>query len=135
MDSGAAPSRSSAWASATIASTIGSTSSITGRPSTPGGSVPRAISARQAVRRVDAGEPRVEQPLADAPLLEAVELDRQVVLHLVGEVAEADAEPLAQERPHRVLREAHEVVELEDRCLGGRERTGEERARAPRAGR
>ena len=45
----------------------------------------------------------------------AVELDGQRVLDLVGEVADADPEPLAQERAHGVLDEAHEVVELDQR--------------------
>ena len=68
----------------------------------PGGSVPRAISASDRGLRASAPvEPRVQQPLADAPLLEAVELDRQRVLDLVGVVGDADAEPLAQERAHR----------------------------------
>ena len=53
---------------------------MTGVPSSPGGSVPRAISAWMRVRAVDAGQPRLEQPLADAPALERVELDRQRVL-------------------------------------------------------
>ena len=88
----------------------------TGSPSRPGGSVPRAISA--AIARVDRRRRRaraVEQPLADAPALEGVELDRQRVVDLVGVVADADAEALAQERAHRVLDEAHEVVELDER--------------------
>ena len=105
---------------------------MTGRPSWPGGSVPRPISARIAAAPLGAGQPRVEQPLADAPLLEPVELDRQRVLDLVGVVGDADAQPLAQERPHRALDEAHEVVELDQRALERRQRLGEER-RARRA--
>src|SRR3954471_21970794 len=84
--------------------------------------------AEQARRQVAAGdlraiggaevaavEPRVEQPLADVPLLEAVEVDRQRVVQVGREIAEAEPEPAAQERADRVLDEAHEVVELDDR--------------------
>ena len=39
-----------------------------------------------------------------------------------AEVADRDAEPLPQERPHRVLGEADEVVERHDRRAGRRER-------------
>ena len=62
-----------------------------------------------------AGEDAVEQPLPDAPALERVELDGQRVVDLVGVVADADAEPLAQERAHGVLDEADEVLELDER--------------------
>ena len=50
------------------------------RPSGPGGSTPRARSAAIAASLLGAGEPGVEQPIADAPLLERVELDRQRVV-------------------------------------------------------
>ena len=60
-------------------------------------------------------EPRLEHPLTDPPLLQAVELDRQGVLELVAGAKEADVQPLAQERPHWVLDELDEVVELDDR--------------------
>ena len=83
---------------------------------------------RRGARR-RAGEARVEQPLADAPGPEPVELDRQRVLDLVGVVADGDAEPPAQERAHRALDEAHQVVELEHRRGQRGQRRGEERAR------
>ena len=78
---------------------------------------------------VDAAEARLEQPLADVPALEAVELDREGVGDLVVEVAHAHVEPLAQEGAHRVLDEADEVVELDHVAAGGRQRAGEERRR------
>ena len=65
------------------------------------------------VVELGAGEHAVEQPLPDAPFLERVELDGQRVLDLVEELADADPEPVAQERFDRVLDEPHEVVELD----------------------
>ena len=59
---------------------------MTGWPSCPGGSVPARDLGERRRPPVDAREPGVEQPLADAPLLEAVELDGQGVVDLVGEV-------------------------------------------------
>ena len=107
-------------------------------PSTPGGSVPRAISAtcRRRARRRPAG---LEQPLADAPPAERVELDRERVLDLVGERADADPEPLAQERPHRVLDEptrSSSSTTVSGRAAAGRQerpagRRGRARACAP----
>ena len=78
--------------------------------------------------RAGAGEPRLEQPLADPPLLERVELDRQGVLDLVVVLGDADPEPLAQERAHGMAGEADEVLDLEQRRRAAGERAGEERA-------
>ena len=91
-----------------------------GRPSRPGGSVPRAISA--ATRAVDVGARRAAPRAAAGrrpTCSSAVELDRQRVLDLVVPLADADAEPLAQERAHRALDERDEVVELEQRRVVG----------------
>ena len=57
---------------------------MTGPERLPGGSEPRASSA--ADRRIPgrAREAGVEQPLADLPRLEVVEVDRQGVVDLVG---------------------------------------------------
>ena len=57
---------------------------MTGSASLPGGSAPRATLRRDARVLARAREPRVEHPLADLPLLEAVELDRERVVDLVG---------------------------------------------------
>src|SRR5881275_2234027 len=46
-----------------------------------------------------------------------------------------DAEPLAKERPHRVLQEPDELVELDCRFFLARQRAGEERQRAELAAR
>ena len=60
-------------------------------------------------------------------------------LDLVGVVADADAEPLAQERPHRVLDEPHEVVELDERrrraAAAARSGTARSAARSPASAR
>ena len=91
--------------------------------------MPRAISAAIDVARAPAGESGVEQPLADAPLLERVQLDRQLVAGILGPLADADAEALAQERPDRMLDEAHQQVDL-DRVDGGvGQRAREEKGR------
>ena len=78
--------------------------------------------------RVDAGQARAQETVADAPLLEVVELDREAVLDLVGVVGDADAEALAQERADGVLDEADEVVELDHRACRRGERRVQERA-------
>jgi hypothetical protein len=72
-------------------------------------------------------EDAVEQPSPDAPALEAVELHRQRVGDVLAEVADRDAQPLPQERPHGVFGEADEVVECDDPRAARRERRGEER--------
>ena len=126
-DSGAAspPSARRAWPA--ISSTTGRMRSITGSASRPGGSVPRAISAAmQASSAAPLSTPSSSRS-PDAPALEAVELHGQRIGDVLAEVAERDAEPLPQERPHRVLGEADEVVERHDRRAGRRERLGEER--------
>ena len=87
---------------------------MTGVASLPGGSVPRAISAAMHASMLAPREDPVEQPLPDAPALQRVELDRQRVFDLVGVVADADAEPLAQEGADGVAGEAHEVLELDE---------------------
>ena len=96
-----------------ISSTTGQIASITGFAELPG----RERAARDLGQHrrppLRAFELRVEQPLADAPLLEVVELDRQRIGDLVREVTDADPEPLAQERPHRPLDEPDEVLELD----------------------
>ena len=81
-----------------------------------------------------AAEQVAQQPVAHAPLLEVVELDRQSVGDLLALVELGDAEPVAQERPHRVQEELHQGRELEvgrwlRRQVGGRQR------RRPRPGR
>ena len=100
---------------------------ITGVASLPGGSVPRAISAATHASMLAPREDPVEQPLPDTPALQRVELDRQRVFDLVGVVADADAEPLAQEGAGGVAGEAHEVLELDERSASPRrQRPGEE---------
>ena len=89
--------------------------------------MPRAISAFLHGVELGAGEHAVEQPLPDAPFLERVELDRQLVLDLVEELADADPEPVAQERFDRVLDEPHEVVELDHGVRAGWQRRRQER--------
>ena len=64
----------------------------------------RARSRRRRPRSTLAPASRASSSrCADAPPLQPVELDRQRVVDLVGVVADADPEPLAQERAHRVL--------------------------------
>jgi hypothetical protein len=91
----------------------------------------------RAVRRarLAPGQARVEEALADVPALQAVELDGQGVLDLGREVAEAEPEAPAHERPHRVLHEAHEVVELDRARRAALERRGQERRRGRPVGR
>ena len=84
---------------------------------------------RHARVHVRSREPALQQPRADAPLLEVVELDRQRVADLLGEVAEHDPEPLAQKCPNRVFGESDEVVELDQRGADLGQRAGEERRR------
>ncbi len=100
---------------------------MTGVASLPGGSVPRAISAAMQASMSRAAEDPVEQPLPDAPALQRVELDGQRVFDLVGVVADADAEPLAQEGADGVAGEADEVLELDEGLLARRQRPCEER--------
>jgi hypothetical protein len=76
---------------------------------------------RARLRTLDVG---VEHPLADVPLFEMVELDRQRIVDLGRPVAQAQLEAPAQERAHRVLDEPDEVVELDRRLLEGGQRSG-----------
>ena len=81
----------------------------TGNPSWPGGSLPAAISARIAVRpsvpAITASSSRWPTPHFSS----ASSSTGSASLDLVGVVADADPEPLAQERAHGMLDEAHEV--------------------------
>ena len=86
--------------------------------------MPRAISAFLQSLELGAGQHAVEQSLPDAPFAERVELDRQLVLDLVEELADADPEPVAQERADGRLDEPDEVVELDHRVGSGWERRG-----------
>ena len=102
---GSEPSPHAARPAAAICPTIGRTScDDAAARAGPAAACPRAISARdaprprpsrRAARRAAARRPPTSQP---------VELDRQDVVELVREVADADAQALAQERLHRVLR-------------------------------
>src|SRR3712207_7290032 len=67
--------------------------------------------------RSDAGEPGAEQAVADAVALQAVELDRQAVVDLLGEVAQLEPDTPAQEAAHRGLGERSEehTSELQSR--------------------
>ena len=76
-----------------------------------------------------AREAGVEQPLADLPRLEVVEVDREGVVDLVGVGRDAEPQPLAEERAHRVADEVDEVLELDHWGRLGRERAGQERQR------
>ncbi len=74
-----------------------------------------------------AAEQVAQQPVANAPLLEVVELDRHSVGDLLALVELGNAEPVAQERPHGVQEELHQRRELEVgrwlwRQVGGRQR-------------
>jgi hypothetical protein len=84
--------------------------------------------------RVAPGQACVEQPLADAPLLEVVECDRQAVGDLRSILAQPHAEADAEERADGMLDEAHEVVELDDAVLHRRQRRREERGRGGAVG-
>jgi hypothetical protein len=77
-------------------------------------------------------EERVEQSAADAVLREFVEFDRQRVLVVVVVVPDRDPEAAAQERAHRLLHEAHKVVEFHHGPgnVGQRARTEASRRRA-----
>ena len=74
-----------------------------------------------------------QQPAADRPPLQPVELDRQDVFELVGEVSGAHAEALAQERAHGMRDEPDEVLELDDAADRRRQRRCEEGPGLPRA--
>ena len=52
--------------------------------------------------RLNAPEPGGQDPRADAPSLQAVKLDPEAVLDLVGAVGHADSETPSQERADRV---------------------------------
>ena len=76
-----------------------------------------------------------QQALAHAPALQPVQLYRQRVLDLVGAAAQADAQPLAQERTDGMLQEPHQVGQLHDGIGAPRQRSGQERrVRPPLAG-
>ncbi len=82
------------------------------------------------VCRVDTRAHSLQQPLADAPAREAVELDRQGVLDLVLVAPRGDTEPLSQERAHRALNEGDELIERDQLFASGRrQRLGQERWR------
>ena len=93
------------------------------------------------VLRVDTDQAGREQPVADGPRAQPVELDRHGIVEVVVDVVDADAEAPAQERPCRVLDERDEVVEVDERGVerppaarGGTVRAptrGACRARAP----
>ena len=93
-----------------ISSTSCQISSTTGRPSCPGGSVPRAISARIAGAAVRTGHQRVRAAARRRPSARARRA-RPAARRSISSrvVADADPQPLAQERAHRVLDEAHEL--------------------------
>ena len=102
---------------------------------TPGGSEPRAISARIAGRPSTPASRASTSRCPTPHLPEAVELDGKVVLDLLEVVSDADPESLPQERPNRMLREADEILDLDQlgRSSAATARTG--RPRAPRAAR
>ena len=82
----------------------------------------------------DAGQPGPQQPVADAPVREALDLDRDRVVGLLTLVDGGQPEPLSQETADRVLEEPHQVVELDRRLVTGGQRALEERtARDPAA--
>ena len=80
--------------------------------------MPRATSTAMDAGILPPARPDSEQPLAHAPLLKGVQLDRQTFSGILGSLAHADAEPLAQEGPDRVLGEAYQQVDLDG--IGGR---------------
>ena len=118
--------------------TSGSTSSATGveqRACRAGRAAGRRAATRpqRRVRAVDAGQPACEQPVADRPLLEAVQLDRQRVGRLVlARQDRAQPQPLAQERPAGCSRNRHQVVQV-DRSPRRRRRQRPGQERRPRA--
>ena len=110
-----------------------------GRRELARGQRPARDLGRDAGLDVRAAEHPVEQPLPDAPALQRVELDGQRVFDLVGVVADADAEPLAQEGADGVAGEADEVLELDEgllprraAALRGTARAAPVRSSAPR---
>ena len=112
----AAPARRSRRRSAQIAAT-------TGCPSPPGGSVPARDLGEDRRAPLRPRQPRVEQPLADAataPARRARPAARRSISS--SQAPTRDAEPPAQERPHGMLDEAHEVVELDDPRVERRQR-------------
>ena len=110
--------------SASLAATSGSTSAMTPSttrlPNSPGGSVCRRHSAWTAAQSVGAGQPRTQQPVADCPSVQRVELDGERVVELLVVADQRDAQPLPQERLRRVLEEGDQVVEGEFVRLVGR---------------
>ena len=96
----------------------------------PRGRAPRSCSARNACSGSTPASSSAQQPVADGPGFQAVELDRHGVLVLVG--ASSGVPMLSrsrQEAPHRVAEEAVQVGEATSSRLAGRQRAGEEGAR------
>ena len=79
--------------------------------------------------RVLAGEDLRQQPVADLPELERVEVDRDRVGQLVGLERRRHVEPPAEERPDRVGEEPLQVGERHVGERPGRERPGHQRRR------
>ncbi len=76
-----------------------------------------------------AGQTGLQEPLADTPLLQAVQGDGQGVADIVGIVADGDAEPLAEKRLDGMLGEPHQLLDF-DRIAGcARQRLVQERRR------
>ena len=115
-------------------------SSITGRPSTPGGSVPRAISASDRARRRSAPASRASSSRWPTPHCSRPSSSTGSASSTSSEKSPTlMPEPLAQERPHRPLDEAHEVVELDQRgaraAAAARPGTAARGARSPASAR
>jgi len=72
------------------------------------------------MRQIEPAETAVHPPLADAPLLERVQLDGQPVLGLVLDVTHRHAEPLSEEGLDRVLHEPDEILECGGILVDGR---------------
>ena len=77
-----------------------------------------------------AGELGLQHTVGDLPTLKPVELDGDRVVEVPGLVAQRDAEPLAQERAHRVAQEPLDLIETDGRRAVGLERVSQERRRA-----
>ena len=97
------------------------------RPSWPGGTQPAAVLGLHGLARVGAGEGVAQDAVADAPLLQGVELDRDVVGDGVVLGQHRHVEALAQERLDRVGQEGDQVGQRHLVGGDGVERPVEER--------
>jgi hypothetical protein len=121
-----------------------STPSSSTSPSPPTGTVPVPITRSRHRSGCGAGQPLVQQRLAQLPPSESVQLGRVAVLQPGIVVPQHDPDPPLEQVPDRVLQEPDQFVQVEDvrvdLLLGGvgqghgKERRGRSARRPPRSG-